>query len=81
MIFDLTSITLVWLAGSAILLPLMILAVRLAVIPLVEAIARPRRREGSSDDAERLSRLEERVGNLTRQLEQLTHGGTSARHS
>lgn len=79
MSFSLTMIALVWLAGSAILLPLVIVTVRAAIIPLVETITRCRPATAASSEADRLARLEERVGQLGRELEQLTRGSTAAR--
>ena len=68
--YHLTTIALVWLAGSLVLIPLMILAVRLAIIPLVDAIAGPARvRPGHAFDTDRLTRLEERMADLARELD------------
>lgn len=78
MSLNLTTIALAWVAGSVVLLPLMIVTVRLAVIPLVESITRSRPGAESAAEAERLTRLEEKVGQLARELEQLLRG-TAAR--
>lgn len=80
--FDLTLIAAAWLAATMILTPLMILAVRFALIPLLQTIARPRG-AGTRPSAEgdRLARLEERVGELSRQLEGLARQTSGVRSS
>lgn len=76
MSLNLTSLALVWLAGSLILLPLMILTVRLAVLPLIETISRPRA-AGAAE--QRISRLEQKVGQLSHELERLA--GARGQHT
>ena len=56
MIPNLTTLATLWIGASLLLVPLMIAAVRLAVLPLIEAIARPR---GAAVAETRLARLEE----------------------
>jgi hypothetical protein len=76
MIPNLTTFALIWVAGSLILLPLMILTVRLAVLPLVETITRARGGGGGGPAEARIARLEQRVGQLGRELERMTTSGS-----
>jgi hypothetical protein len=68
MSLNLTTLALVWLGGSLILLPLMILTIRLALLPLIETITRPR----TAGSEERIARLEQKVGQLGRELERMS---------
>lgn len=71
---DLTTIAIVWLAGSVILIPLLIMAVRFAIVPLLEVISRSRSGLATSSppDEARLSRIEEHLAQLARDIDRLT---------
>lgn len=77
---DLTTLALLWVAGSVILVPLLILAVRLAVVPLLETLGRPRTPMGIAAE-ERLARLEESVARMARDLERLANASAAPRGS
>lgn len=70
---NLNIIIVAWLVASAILFPLTILAVRLAVVPLIDALsrARPNPRLATPDE-ERLLRIEHTIERLALDLERLT---------
>ena len=72
---NLTTLALLWVAGSLIFIPLMIIAVRLAVVPLLETISRPRAATIAGAAEERIVRLEQRVGQRSRELERMAAGG------
>lgn len=76
MIPNVTTLALIWIGGSLLLLPLLIVTVRLAVIPLVEALTRPRH-AGAAES--RLARLEESVGRMGQELEQLSAAARTRR--
>lgn len=71
MMLDLTTLALYWIGGSILILPLLIATVRLAIIPLIQALGRPARDAVAES---RLARLEESVGHLSRELEQMAAG-------
>lgn len=71
MTFDLTTLALLWLGGSVVLLPLMILAIRFAVVPLVATILRPGGVGRAGPDSDRIASLEEKVGRLAHELDRL----------
>jgi hypothetical protein len=50
----------------------MILSVRFAVVPLLETLIRPRDAARAAQEEQRLARLEEKVGQLGRELERLS---------
>lgn len=77
MTFDLATLALLWLGGSIVLLPLMILAIRFAVVPLVATILRPAGASRASSDSARIASLEEKVGRLALELDRLARA-TSA---
>ena len=61
---NLTAIVILLLGGSVILMPLMIVALRFAVIPLIEVFLTPRDAAGRTSDRERIARLEQRLALL-----------------
>lgn len=73
---NLTTVALLWIGASLLLLPLMIATVRLAVLPLMEAIAPPP--TVASTEA-RLAHLEENVVRMGRELEELSAKAPSRR--
>ncbi|HEX6925966.1 MAG TPA: hypothetical protein VF167_11150 [Longimicrobiaceae bacterium] len=72
MTLHLPTLVLLWLAGSIILMPLSILVIRFAVIPLVTTLLHPSDR----GDSARIARLEEKVGRLSLELERLARTGS-----
>lgn len=79
--FDLTTIVVLWLGGSVILMPLMIVALRFAVIPLIETLLRPHAAAGAASDRERIARLEQRLTLLLAELERSGRTGTAQQSS
>ena len=79
--FDLTTIVLLWLGGSVILMPLMIVALRFAVIPLIDTLLRPRDTSTRISDRERITRLEERLARLLTELERSGRAGAAGQSS
>lgn len=70
---NLNTIILAWLVSSAILFPLLILAVRLAVVPMIDALTRARSHARPAiPDEERLIRIERALERLARDLERST---------
>jgi len=72
---NLTTLLAIWMGAAVLMVPLLALAVRLAIVPTLEAVARLRqaerdaRRDGIA--ADRLARMEAEILELTRAVREL----------
>ena len=68
---DLTTLAIVWITASIVLIPLLVLAVRFALLPLLETLARLRGGSVEVDAglAQRLANVEATLARVTRELE------------
>jgi hypothetical protein len=76
---DLTTLAIVWLASSIVLIPLLVVAVRFAVLPLLETVARVRNGTGAGDAAveQRLARAEASLARMAREIERLAEASAA----
>jgi hypothetical protein len=72
--FNLTTIAIAWVAGSVILVPLLIAGVRFALVPLLDTLARYRAAPSTSGLDERLARIEAGIARLARERDDLGAG-------
>lgn len=78
---DFNTIVILWLGGSVVLMPLMIVALRFAVIPLIEAILRPGETAARTSDRERIARLEQRLAQIVSEMERYGRTGATGQSS
>lgn len=79
--FDLNTIVILWLGGSVVLMPLMIVALRFAVIPLIETILHPRDTAQRLSDRERIAQLEQRLAQIVAEMERYGRTGAARQSS
>lgn len=72
----LAAVAVLWLAGSVILMPMMIIALRFAVIPLIEVFLDRSETTGRKADRERIERLEQRLAQILTELRSSGRSGT-----
>jgi hypothetical protein len=76
---DLTTLAIAWLTASIVLIPLLVLAIRFAVLPLLETVARLRNAPAGADATleRRLARAEADLARMARELERLAESGAA----
>ena len=76
---DLTTLAIVWLTASIVLIPLLVLAIRFAVLPLLETVARLRNAPIGTDATleRRLARAEADLARMAREVERLAEAGAA----
>lgn len=76
---DLTTLAIVWLTASIVLIPLLVLAIRFAVLPLLETVARLRNAATGTDATleRRLARAEADLARMAREVERLAEAGAA----
>jgi hypothetical protein len=76
---DLTTLAIVWITASIILIPLLVLAVRFALLPLLETLARLRNGTSGADATlePRLARAEASLARMGRELERLAQASAT----
>ena len=80
---DLMTLAIVWLTASVVLIPLLVLAVRFALVPLLETLARVRAGalESEATLEPRLARAEANLARMARELERLAEANAAVRAS
>jgi hypothetical protein len=68
---DITTVVAIWMGGAILLVPLLALALRFGLPPVLEAVAELRRARVDRPAEERMARMEARLARLAEVVERL----------